>query len=114
MKVLGIVARASRGLLGAALILLAALLTQPSFASAISLMAAPGQSVRVSANLNPGETIGSAHVMFFVSNSAGVYSPLRVSTVANFTAGQSTMVSATLTLPATFAVGNYYISAGTY
>jgi len=114
MKVLGTVARASRGLLAAALFLAALMIMHPGLASATSLTAAPGQSVRVSATLNPGETISGANVMFFASSSAGVYTGLHASTVANFTAGQSTTVSETFALPATLAVGNYYISAEIY
>jgi Fibronectin type III domain len=114
MKVSGIVARASRSLLAAILFLTALMIMHPSFASAASLTVAQGQSAQVSGNLNPGETIGGAHVLFFERTSTGAYTGQKANAVANFIAGQSTMVSATFAPAATFAVGNYFISVGIY
>jgi hypothetical protein len=69
--------------------------------------AAPGQSVTISASLNPGETLVGAHVVFFMGS-------VRTAASAKFTKGQSTTVSTTLSLPATIAAGTYNVDAEIY
>lgn len=106
-------ARISRGFIAAALFLGAVLVLHPAFASA-AVTVAPGQSVRVSANLNLPKTVSGANVAFFVSTGSGTYTGLHMNSVANFVANTSTTVSATLSVPATLAVGTYTVSAGIY
>jgi hypothetical protein len=113
VKVFSCIARASRGLVAAGL-LLGTLLVQPTLASAASLTAAPGQSVNVSTALTLGQTLNSANVVLFLVSSSGTYNGLHVNTVANFTVGKSTTVSAKFSLPASLAAGTYTISAGIY
>lgn len=86
---------------------------QPGVASA-AVTVAPGQAVRVSANLSAGKTSSGAHVTFFVVNGSGTYTGLNTNAVANFIVGQNTTVSATFNLPASLPGGTYSVSAGVY
>ena len=97
----------------AVLLLGALLLLQPGFAAA-AVTVAPGQPVRISANLSLGKTVSRANVTFFIVNSSGKYTGLHTNTVVNFVAGQVTTVSATLNVPSTLATGAYTASAGIY
>jgi hypothetical protein len=91
----------------------ALLVLQPGFAAA-AVTVAPGQAVRVSANLSAGKTLSNANVTFFVVNGSGTYVGLNTNTVTNFVVGQTTTVNATVNLPASLPVGTYSVSAGIY
>jgi len=75
--------------------------------------AAPGQTIAVKGNLNAGATASNATVYFWLTPTGKSYIA-RTSITANFTAGQSSAVQATLTVPATAADGSYTIAAGVY